>query len=197
MGNNHTCRVIGIESVSLKLKDGSIKLLRNVRHVSNLKRNLISLGMLDSIGCTYGGSGGTIEVKKDSKIVLTGVKINGLYVIQDVQMVQSALVVTGKGMTDSDFWHKRLSHISAKCLQILAKHGILPQGTGDDLSFCEQCVMGKARRQSFSKSQKTTKGILDYVHSDLWGPAPSNASSNSRYFLTFTDDYSRKSWISF
>lgn len=137
MGNNHTCRVIGIGSVSLKMKDGSVKLLRNVRHVPNLKRNLISLGMLDSIGCTYGGSDGTIEVKKDSKTVLTGIKINGLYVIQDVQMVQSALVVSEKGMTSSDYWHKRLSHISAKGLQILAKHGILPQGTGDDLTFCE------------------------------------------------------------
>lgn len=52
MGNNHSCRVIGIGSVSLKLKDGLIKLLRNVRHVPNLKRNLISLGMIDSIDYT-------------------------------------------------------------------------------------------------------------------------------------------------
>ncbi|MDV3143386.1 MAG: hypothetical protein Q8761_03110, partial [Sweet potato little leaf phytoplasma] len=90
MGNNNTCRVIGIGSVSLKLKDGTVKLLRNVRHVPNLKRNLISLGMLDSIGCTYGGSGGTLEIKKDQKTVLVGPKINGLYVLEDVEMVHSA-----------------------------------------------------------------------------------------------------------
>lgn len=87
MGNNNTCRVIEIRYVSLKLNNGSTILLRNVRHVHHLKRNLISLGMLDSIGCTYGDSEGTIEIRKVSRTMLTGVKINGLYVVKDVQMI--------------------------------------------------------------------------------------------------------------
>ncbi|KAA0063883.1 Retrovirus-related Pol polyprotein from transposon TNT 1-94 [Cucumis melo var. makuwa] len=47
---------IGIGSVTLKFKDGIATLLRNVRYVPSLKRNLISLGMLDFIGCEYRGS---------------------------------------------------------------------------------------------------------------------------------------------
>ena len=53
MGNNNACNNVGIESVTMKLKDGTVKLHRNVRRVPHLKRNLISLGMLDSLGCEY------------------------------------------------------------------------------------------------------------------------------------------------
>ena len=53
MGNNEACNIVGIRSVTMKLKDGTLKLLTNVRHVPRLKRNLISLGMLNSLGCEY------------------------------------------------------------------------------------------------------------------------------------------------
>lgn len=52
-----------------------MKLLRNVRHVPMLKRNLISLRMLDSMGCEYKGKDGVLEVIKDSKDVLIGEKV--------------------------------------------------------------------------------------------------------------------------
>lgn len=66
MGNNEACEIIGIGSISLKLKDRTVRLLRNVSHVPHLKRNLISLGMLDSLGCKYRGKKGCLEVLKDS-----------------------------------------------------------------------------------------------------------------------------------
>lgn len=52
LGNNIMCKVIGIDNVSLKLHDGTIRELKQVRHVPDLKRNFISLGMLDQIGCS-------------------------------------------------------------------------------------------------------------------------------------------------
>lgn len=47
MGNNSICKVVGIETVSLKMYDGIVRELTQVRNVSELKRNLISIGMLD------------------------------------------------------------------------------------------------------------------------------------------------------
>ena len=61
----------------------------------------------------------------------------------------------------------------------------------------EHCVIGKSTRHSFTKAQHTTKEILDYVHSDLWALATTPNLSGSRYLLSFTDDYSRKSWVYF
>ena len=59
-------------------------------------------------------------------------------------------------------------------------------------------MLGKAQKQSFKKGKHTSKEVLEYVHSDLWG-APSVVPSlaEMRYFITFIDDYSRKVWIYF
>ena len=49
MGNNAVCKVIGMGNIHMKLHDGTVRLIRQVKHVLDLKRNLISLGMLDQI----------------------------------------------------------------------------------------------------------------------------------------------------
>lgn len=41
---------------------------------------------------------------------------------------------------------------------------------GDDvqnLEFCECCVLDKSHKLKFNKGAHTSKGVLDYVHSDL------------------------------
>jgi len=53
MGNNMSCKVVGICSIRIKMNDGVLRTLTNVRHISDLKKNLISLGTLDSQGCKY------------------------------------------------------------------------------------------------------------------------------------------------
>ena len=58
--------------------------------------------------------------------------------------------------------------------------------------FYEHCVFGKHKRVKFTASVHTTKGILDYVHADLWGPSRKPSYGGSRYMLTIIDDYSRK-----
>lgn len=55
-----------------------------LRHLPKLKINRMSLGMLGFIGCVYGGSVGNFEIKKD-KVVFVGFKINGLFLVKDVE----------------------------------------------------------------------------------------------------------------
>lgn len=47
MGNNSVYKIIGMGKIYFKLHDESTREVRQVRHVPNLKRNLISLGMMD------------------------------------------------------------------------------------------------------------------------------------------------------
>ena len=47
MGNNATCKVAGIGTVRIKMFDGVVKTLGDGKHVSHVKRNLISLSTLD------------------------------------------------------------------------------------------------------------------------------------------------------
>ncbi|RVW26889.1 Retrovirus-related Pol polyprotein from transposon TNT 1-94 [Vitis vinifera] len=57
--------------------------------------------------------------------------------------------------------------------------------------------MGKQRRVKFSMGSHTTNGVLEYIHSDLWGPSPVESHSGCRYYVTFIDDFSRKVWVYF
>lgn len=50
MGNNACCRVVGKSFIRLKLSYGVINKLDDIKHVPELKRNLISLWMLDKSG---------------------------------------------------------------------------------------------------------------------------------------------------
>ena len=82
MGNNAQCNVIGIGTVKIKTHDGVLRTLSNVRHVPDLKRNLISLGTLESKGCKYSAEGGVLKVSKGTRILLKGLRQGGLYVLQ-------------------------------------------------------------------------------------------------------------------
>ncbi|KAI3727128.1 hypothetical protein L1987_66937 [Smallanthus sonchifolius] len=78
---------------------------------------------------------------------------------------------------------------------MLHKQGLLPEIKRCDIGFCENCILGKAHRVKFYKSQHTTKGILDYVHTDLWGPARTLSLGGASYFLSVIDDFSIRVWV--
>ncbi|KAH9680956.1 hypothetical protein KPL71_026757 [Citrus sinensis] len=80
MGNDASCRVIGKGTIKLKMLDGTIRELANVRHVLDLKRNLISLGMLDKMGCVIKLESGILKVLKGSMVLMKGNLDNGLMV---------------------------------------------------------------------------------------------------------------------
>ena len=48
--NGHTCQIKGIDTVHIKLFDGMIRELKNVRHALLLQKNLISVGTLKALG---------------------------------------------------------------------------------------------------------------------------------------------------
>ncbi|KAH9702699.1 hypothetical protein KPL70_010850 [Citrus sinensis] len=82
MGNNTMCKVVRLGTIRFKMFDGMIRELRDVRHIPDLKRNLISLGTLDQIGCSIKVESGVMKVVRGSIVVMKGNKQNGLYVLQ-------------------------------------------------------------------------------------------------------------------
>ena len=41
------------------------------------------------------------------------------------------------------------------------------------------------------------KGILEIIHSDVCGPMSSSSLSGYAYYVSFIDDFSRKTWVYF
>ena len=50
MDNDHPCNVEGIGTVRIKMDDGIVRELKEVRYVPQLKRNFISVGALEALG---------------------------------------------------------------------------------------------------------------------------------------------------
>ena len=58
-------------------------------------------------------------------------------------------------------------------------------------------MFGKQKRVRFTTGTHNTKGILEYVHSDLWGPSRVPSRGGAVYMMTITDDFSRRVWVFF
>jgi hypothetical protein len=66
-----------------------------------------------------------------------------------------------------------------------------------DGELCEGCILGKQHRENFSNRAWKDIKQLALVHLDLCDPMETLAFGKARYFLTFIDDYSRKTWVYF
>ena len=184
MGNNEACKVFGIGSIKLRLHDGMKKTLTNVMYVLDFKGNLISLGVLDSMGCTIKIENGTLKILKGAMIVMKGLRKNGLYTLQG-ETVDGTSIVAAKDRNEiAKLWCMRLSdHVSEKGLQILSKQGLLVKEKKLSLGLCEQCILGKKTSVKFNLSQHTIKRVLKYVHLDLEGPVRTQSLNGVRYFF--------------
>jgi hypothetical protein len=81
MGNGVTCKIVCTGAVRIRMHD---------KIVRTLKKNLISLRILDSLEYEYSGGGGFIWVKKGSLVVMEGNKVDGLYFLQGSMVIDSA-----------------------------------------------------------------------------------------------------------
>ena len=120
MGNNSMCKVVGIGTVSLRMFDGVVRELTQVRFVPKLKRNLISIGMLDQTGCVIKAEKDVLRVIKGSMVIMKGLKQNGMYVMDGHTVVREASV-TDSGGNRSILWHLRMGHMNERGLRELQK----------------------------------------------------------------------------
>jgi hypothetical protein len=79
MGNDFYCKIVGVGSVQIKMHDGFVRTLTDVRHVLKLRKNLISLGVLDYVVYECTNQGGLLKVPKDILLVMKAKRIGNLY----------------------------------------------------------------------------------------------------------------------
>ncbi|KAM1382804.1 hypothetical protein ACFX2F_035231 [Malus domestica] len=94
MGDDNPCTIKGIGTVHLKLHDGMAKELTGVRYVPNLKKNLISLGTLESKGFRFHSDGQTLKVTYGALVVMKAPRCGHLYLLQGSTVTGEASVVS-------------------------------------------------------------------------------------------------------
>jgi hypothetical protein len=114
MGNGIPCKTIGIGSIRIRMFNGIVMELTDVRYVPELKSNLISLGVLDSCGNKYIGQGGSLTVSKGSLVVMKATKVDKIYKMEGSTKVESEVIDVS-----SCLWKKHQGHKSKKELYVL------------------------------------------------------------------------------
>lgn len=70
MANEYTSCVKGIGTVRIKTSDGSFVLIKNVRYIPQFSRNLLSLRVFESEGCSFSSEQGLLKITKGCRTVL-------------------------------------------------------------------------------------------------------------------------------
>jgi hypothetical protein len=121
-----------------------------------------------------------------------GVRDVNLYRLQR-QPVQ-ALMHTSESLCE--LWHRRMGHLHHRALPLLRQMVTgLPDFSLDHQGVYRGCALGKNVKVPFPSNETRSKGILDLIHSDMGGPMSTISMKSASYYVTFIDDFSRKTWI--
>jgi hypothetical protein len=94
MGNDISCKVVGIGSIRIKMFDGIVKILIDVRHVPELRKNIISLGVLDTGRYKSIVQGGVMKVYKGILLVMKVKKVGNMFLLKGRTESDHATVVS-------------------------------------------------------------------------------------------------------
>jgi hypothetical protein len=79
LGDDAPCKIVGMGKVKIKKRNGNQWLLKEVRHVLDLRKNLISTRQLESEGCISIFTDKVWKVTKGSLVIEKGEKVGTLY----------------------------------------------------------------------------------------------------------------------
>ena len=198
MGDGVRAPVEDIGVVSLNLPSGHVLLLKDVVYVPSMRRNLISVSILDKCGYAFEFGNGKLDVYFNSIIVGSGVLYDGLYMLNMNDMFVNSVIGHKRSRVDgnsSKLWHRRMRHISRPRIERLIKEGILHDLDFSDFYTCIDCIKGKLTAKVRNTGANRSDNVLELIHTDICGPITSTSMGGYRYFITFIDDYSRFGWI--
>ncbi|KAE8653948.1 hypothetical protein F3Y22_tig00117056pilonHSYRG00559 [Hibiscus syriacus] len=182
LDDDRCCNIVGIGDVRIKMYDGSVRTLSGVQHIPDLKKNLISLGTLHKNDFIPKADEDreTIRIVKGALTVMKGKMTAG-----NIYRLLGSTVVSGVHSIESyddttKLWHMRLAHLSERGMTELHKRNLLHGVKSCKLEFCKYCVLGKQTKVHFKTAKHITEGIIDYVHSDVWGPSTISSLGGSR-----------------
>ena len=212
VGGKAKIPIKGVGTVALKIADAKGKIqevtLTDVLFAPGIKFNLFSVGKavhdgykvnFDKRKCNIHSSGG------NGKFVGQMNERTNLYQFTAEPALKPAAIATvaSSGMPSILLiMHKRLGHPNFRLMQTMSKtDAVLDLRLGSidfhDEPFCSSCIYAKSHKAPFFKKKTVQRSSfpLQKIHTDICGPLPSTTLSGSQYFVTFTDDFSRFTYV--
>jgi hypothetical protein len=198
---------VGVGSIHMEVFQGNAWVpftLTEVLHIPTLGYNFFSPRKVTRKGfeVRFGERAATIE--KDGEVYLKAYVKGKLWRFQarraDLPLVKEAVFHVDRSVT-LERWHKRLGHLSPKAIQnmdmknmVKGLEGIAALDLPDQP--CVSCVEANMVQGRFHSRpwDERAKRRLELVHTDLCTVKPT-AYGGYNYFVSFTDDFSRMSWV--
>ncbi|KAI5336607.1 hypothetical protein L3X38_015875 [Prunus dulcis] len=181
-------------------KSGEQKRISDVLYVPDLNYNLLSVGQLLRKGHNIQFREDQCVIRDKYNSLITKVQMSGDNMFSLNIKYESFACLSALIKDSSWLWHLRYGHLSFNTLSLMGKQHMvrgLPT-IQHQTQVCEACVLGKHQRNSFLTGYSwRASHHLELVHSDVCGPMNTTSTGGNRYFLTFIDDYSRKTWVYF
>ena len=201
MGNKQITSVDRIGSYELTFDSGLSVELLNVCYSANMARNIISFKALYDDGFDFSFQNGSILVLKNEMLYFKASPCNGIYetnisLRDNNYSILNVDSESSKSSLDKTYlWHCRLGHINKKRIAKLQADGILKSFDPTSYDECESCLLGKMTKAPFTGNCERGKDLLELIHTDVCGPFRSSTRHGERYFVTFTDDFSRYGYV--
>ena len=199
-GDYSKVTVQGKGTILYKSKNGNHGDISDVYYVPAMKSNILSLGQLLEKGFIINMKDRYITLKDArgnliARVEMTKNRLFPLTLRHDTLKCMKSVI-----KDESWLWHLRFGHLNFGGLKLLSAKNMvkgLPHIDHPN-EVCEGCILGKHHRPSFSKEKRwRASRPLEIVHTDVCGPLKPASLGGNNYFLTFIDDFSRKTWVYF
>ena len=196
MGNSSTSQVVGQGTVVLKMTSGKELTLKNVLHVPDIRKNLVSGSLLSKAGFKLVFVSDKFVLTKNDMYVGKGYLTEGLFKlnVMTVNRANNKASSSAYIIVSQNVWHGRLGHVNYDTMRKLINMDLIPKFAIDSQHKCEACVEAKMHRTSFHSVERSSEP-LELVHTDVCDMNIVQTRGGKKYFVTFIDDSTRFCYV--
>lgn len=197
IANGACIQAIAEGSVQLQVQvQGTVRTIKlsRVLHVPDLAGSLISVSQLQDRGIhTRTVQGKKLFLELQGKVVGIAERVGRTYILQTAKATAYRATINENS---SELWHRRFGHLSTQSLQRVDEATIGLEKPIQGLKKpCKDCLLNKSVKVINRQTPERAKAPLERIFTDGWGPYRVPSLNGSTYFFSFTDDYTRKSWV--
>lgn len=145
LGDAHATNVAGIGNVELNFTSRKTLILKDVMHVLEIRKNLVSGFLLNKAGFSHSIGAYLYTITKNGIFVGKGYATYGMFKLNvELNKISPSIY----SLCDFNIWHARLCHVNKRVISNAYNVGLIPKLNVNDSDICEYCSQAKITRTS-------------------------------------------------
>ena len=127
--------------------------LKDVHHVPEIRKNLISGSLLNLQGFKLVFESSKVVISKNNVFVGKGYVCDGLFKLNIMECVVSNSCNSRSyvyHVSDCDVWHGRLGHVNYNTINRMIRFNLIPYYDTSSITRCDICIQSKKPRKPLS-----------------------------------------------